>query len=170
MRANYIILVISLSLAGCGPSQQTLDATATAVEAGRLLAVQHYQETQSADATHWAEATPRPTATPDTRPESEKRFDRCVHTSEIIYVIKGNNVSAVSVTLENDTNGTEQGDYKLPFCIPYSNFKSGDFLYISAQIIQGNGNIECVIYDGDKVIAQSRASGRASIATCSGKR
>jgi hypothetical protein len=87
----------------------------------------------------------------------------------IRYVISGTGVTAVSLTWKNDTGGTEQGDYEVPFCKIYTGFKSGDFLYISAQITEptsGAGSITCSIYDGSDVVAKANASSFPSIATC----
>lgn len=109
--------------------------------------------------------TPGPTFTPDSRSDFEKCRDSG---SGVRYVISGTNVDAVSLTWENDTGGTNQGDYLIPFCVPYRGFESGGFVYISAQIETGSGNIICVIYEESKKIAEARASGFASIATCSG--
>ena len=109
----------------------------------------------------------RPTSTQDTRSD----FEKCVESGVgVRYVISGENVSAVSVTWENDTGGINQGDYMVPFCTTYKGFLSGDFLYISAQIIRpttGAGSIIVEIYDGDRVISRAEASGFPNIATCS---
>lgn len=108
--------------------------------------------------------------TPDTRSD----FEKCVENTRFVrYVITGDGVSGVSLTWANDTGGTEQGDYKLPFCLPFDGFKSGDFLYLSAQIIQptsGAGTITCTIYDGNTVVSTAKASGFPKIATCSGSK
>ena len=110
------------------------------------------------------------TPTPDRR----SRFERCVQSNEgVRYVIVGNGVTAVSLTWQNDTGGTDQGDYRVPFCKSYFRFRRGDFLYISAQIIRPTsyaGSIECRIYDGETIIARGHASGFAAIATCSGSK
>ena len=106
-----------------------------------------------------------PTSTPSP-------FDKCLQLEGAVkYVITGHTVEAVSVTWQNDTGGTEQGDYLLPFCVPYDGFQSGDFLYVSAQIIEpteGAGNIQVQIYDGSSLLSEAGASGFASIATCEG--
>jgi len=97
--------------------------------------------------------------TPDTR----SNFEKCVESTNYVrYVITGEDVSAVSLTWANDMGGTEQGDYKLPFCVPFDGFVSGDFLYISAQIISptsGAGKITCKIYVGNTVVSMANASG-----------
>lgn len=102
---------------------------------------------------------------------SRSPFDKCFETEKgIKYVITGDGVDSVFLTLENETGETEQGNYNLPFCRLFSGFPSGSFLYMSAQINQptsGAGSIKCSIYDGDAIIAEDAASGFAAIATCS---
>lgn len=93
-----------------------------------------------------------------------------VSTHTVRYEVVGDGVSAVSLTWENGTGGTDQGDYNLPFRMTYS-MERGDFVYISAQIIRptsGAGSIECHIYVDGVERYSARASGFASIATCSG--
>lgn len=111
---------------------------------------------------------PQPTATPDARTPLE----RCIYSGAgVRYVVTGKNVRGVSVTLQNDTGGTDQGDYQLPICKNYSGFSYGDFMYISAQIIsptEGAGTIKCQIWNGEELVAEANASGFASIATCDG--
>ena len=157
------ILTILLVL-GCGPSGAEQAATATSQSVESETREVSYSQTQTAQPTY----TPRPTATPDRR----SPFEKCVQSGRgVRYVIIGERVNAVSLTWENDSGGTDQGDYKIPFCKPYTGFKRGDFLYISAQIIKptsGAGSIKCRIYDGNTIVAEANASGFASIATCSG--
>jgi hypothetical protein len=89
----------------------------------------------------------------------------------IRYEITGTGVNGVSLTWQNDTGGTEQGDYSVPFRKTYK-FNVGEFVYISAQIIEpteGAGSIDCHIYVDEKEIYTSHASGFPSIATCSGE-
>lgn len=107
---------------------------------------------------------PEATSTPDLRSD----FEKCFQSSGVRYIIAGSSQTSVSLTFQNDTNGTEQGEYSVPFCMPYENFYINDFLYISAQISSEYGSITCAIYDGDRKIAESKASGFASIASCSG--
>jgi hypothetical protein len=111
----------------------------------------------------------RGTPTLDTRTPLEK----CVESRGVKYVVTGEGVLATALTWQNDTGGTEQGEYGVPFCKQYTGFESGDFVYISAQFIRATnlakiGNITCRIYDGDSIIAEGHADGFASIATCSG--
>lgn len=80
-------------------------------------------------------------------------------------------VSKISITLQNDQGGIEQGEFSLPFCRDFSNFFRGDFLYISAQIIQPTqnaGQITCKIYQDNELISQATANDFPSIASCSG--
>jgi hypothetical protein len=112
--------------------------------------------------------TPRPTQTPDTRSD----FDKCEQSGiGVRYVITGTGVEGISITEQNDSNGINQGDFGLPYCNIFMNFSSGDFIYISAQIIyptDGAGSITCKIYHGDSLLAIGAASGFPNIATCSG--
>jgi len=160
------VLLIGLSVISCGnvPTDAERFATATtyALISETRKAVVHL--TQTAEPTRIPRA-PADTPTPDTR----SPFEKCVESGRgVRYVIAGEGVDAVSLTWENDSGGSNQGDYNVPLCKTYTNFEDGDFLYISAQIILGGGQISCYIYDGNSVIARANASGFASIATCSG--
>ena len=99
------------------------------------------------------------------------KLERCVKSGRgVRYVVEGD-VYSVSLTWQNDMGGTEQGEYDLPFCVPFYGFTSGDFLYISAQINQLTsrpGDIKCRIYDGAQLVSEARAHGTVEIATCSG--
>lgn len=131
----------------------------------------NFQVTGTANAiSYWATKTANPSPTPmPTKKLTD--FEKCEQSGiGVRLVVDGKNVSAVSLTWQNDTNGTEQGDYKVPFCKPYLGFSSSDFLYISAQIIlptSGAGSITCKIYDGNEILAEASASGFPNIATCS---
>ncbi len=144
------------------PAVQTaIAATSTAEEIASVTRSAASAQTRTA----MPSRTPRPTATRDTR----SAFEKCVQAGRgIRYVISGERVDTVFLAWVNDTGGTEMGTYKVPFCAPYSGFRTGDFLYISAQIDSGGGRIQCRIYDGVQVIAEGSASGFASITTCSG--
>jgi hypothetical protein len=110
----------------------------------------------------------KPVPTPDRR----SPFEKCVQSGRgVRYVISGTGVTRVSLTWENDTGGTNQGESTLPVCKAFTGFQRGDFLYISAQIVaptSGAGSITCRIYDGASVIAEAQARGFPSIATCNG--
>jgi hypothetical protein len=99
-------------------------------------------------------------------------FEKCVESGRgVRYVVSGTLVNRVSLTWQNDTGGTNQGESTLPVCKAFTGFQRGDFLYISAQIAaptSGAGSITCRIYDGASVISEAQAHGFPSIATCSG--
>ena len=120
-------------------------------------------------------ANPTPTLSPVPTPNLKFALEKCVDSPGIKYVVKNNNGDSdlnqieISVTLQNDSNGTEQGKFVTPYCREFQGFNAGDFLYISAQInSEGFGEqVECIIYDENQIVSQSTASGFASIATCS---
>jgi hypothetical protein len=62
------------------------------------------------------------------------------------------------------SNGTEQAEYLIPFCAPYLNFRTGDFVYISGQITSDTGDLTCEIRHNNRTIAQGYASSFANIA------
>jgi hypothetical protein len=114
-----------------------------------------------------------PISLPSPIPTSSNTSD-CLHSPEgityIVYIsrIEGT-VNTISVNWENDNDGIEQGEYLLPFCRNYLDFSSGDFVYISAQILTPStnaGSITCKIYQDNYLIAEAEATGFASIATC----
>jgi len=85
--------------------------------------------------------------------KSNDQNDTSVSSGPVTYKITTESgvVYKVSLTFENDSGGTEQGDYSVPFTKSYYGFSSGDFLYISAQIIEPTenaGSISCKILDG----------------------
>jgi hypothetical protein len=161
MKITIFVLLVTL-LAACGPSQAELQATATA----RMATGIAMNAVRDLTLTAAPSRTPGPTSTPDKRSDLEKKADKCEHSgSGVRYVITGK-ASSVNITQQNDTGGTDQGDYKVPYCDMFTGFHSGDFLYISAQN-NGGGSITCKIYSGSSVIAQATANGEYAIATCS---
>ena len=167
MKIAILAILSIVLLAACGPTQEELLSTVTVEEATAGAMRAGVFQTQTA-----APSRTPPKAVATSTPDTRSPFDKCVQLGVgIRYVISGTGVTAVSLTWENDTGGTEQGDYKVPFCAPFRGFSYGDFVYISAQIIEptsGAGSITCFIYDGNTIVAQARASGFPSIATCSG--
>ena len=154
---KLVIILLALILVGCTPiatptPKPTLDINS------RMATQTAYLRTQSSK--------------PTNKPKSN--LEICVTSGiGVRYVIEGVGVTGVSLTFENDTGGTDQGDYNMPFCKTFTNFDSNDFLYISAQIIlptSNAGSITCKIYDGSTVISEAHASGFPSIATCSGSK
>src|SRR3990170_2002420 len=73
----------------------------------------------------------------------------------VTYEITGS-ADAVSITLENSTNGIDQGDYAVPFRRSAEFSADTSFLYISAQIIrptEGYPTITCrIIAENGKVL------------------
>ena len=72
-----------------------------------------------------------------------------------------------SFTWQNETGGTEQGDYKVPF---KKTFKAeyGQFVYISVQNNYKTGSVTCKIIVNGKEFKSSTSEGAYKIATCSG--
>lgn len=90
----------------------------------------------------------------------------------VVYEINltSGNVSAVSITLNNATGDTEQGDYKVPYRTAFKMCDTWNFKYISAQIIEPTfnaGKIQCKITVDGVVVSTANASGFPSIAGCS---
>ncbi len=87
---------------------------------------------------------------------------------QVAYEITGSAI-AIPITMENNTNGTEQATESMPFKWTGKFEERNPFLYISAQILRpttGNPEITCrILVDGVQV-AKTTASGFASIATC----
>lgn len=157
--STLTLIVVILFLSACIPAEVDEGAAAETSEARRTRIA----------LTQDAAPTRTPNLAPAATPDKRTLFEKCAQSGiGVRYAISGENVSVVSITLENDAGGSDQGDYKVPFCRKYRDFQTGDFLYISAQISTGSGNIKCQIYDGSTLIAEGNASGFASIATCSG--
>jgi hypothetical protein len=85
----------------------------------------------------------------------------------VTYEVTGDGAYSGSMTYENETGGTEQGDYKLPFRKVFD-MGFGDFAYISAQNNGESGKITCrILIDGIEW-KKSTSSGAYAIASCSG--
>lgn len=94
--------------------------------------------------------------------------DTLTGTSNIEYRVTGFNVQRVSLTYESEGGGTAQVSNAT---IPWSHAfkaKKGDFLYISAQIVQGTGSVTVTIAKSGETFKTTTSSGFASIATASG--
>jgi hypothetical protein len=113
--------------------------------------------------------TPRPTSTPDNRTNEERDFDNCLNSTQgVRYVILGEEtIHRISLTLQNDTGGTEQTVSGHNYCRIFTKFRTNSFLYISGQITNGFGSVRCFIFDGYKAVATASSFGSYSIATCS---
>jgi len=87
--------------------------------------------------------------------------------SDMEYRITGS-ASRVSITYENGSGGTDQiSNRALPWSYAFDG-ERGDFVYVSAQIVEGNGSITVSIYKGGDLFESAFASGFAAIATSSG--
>ena len=157
MKKVWLLLILSfIALSACGPSDAEKSAS--------FYATSDAIKTK-AYTTKLAGPTSTPWSTP--KPDTRSPFEQCVQSNiGVRYVITGDKTQGASITLENDTGGTEQGDFKVPYCNTLTSFNSGDFLYISAQNL-GSGEITCQIYAYSKVIAQATSNGQYAIATCS---
>lgn len=85
------------------------------------------------------------------------------------YSITGS-ASRVDITYANSSGGTSQASgISLPWTYSLSGLKSGDFLYVSAQISSTTGGSAVVTINKDgKYLQSGSANGFATIATASG--
>jgi len=94
--------------------------------------------------------------------------DTLTGTSNIEYRVTGFNIQRVSLTYESEGGGTAQiSNSTVPWSYAFK-AKEGDFLYISAQIVEGTGSVTVSILDGGDMWKTTSSSGFASIATVSG--
>ena len=86
--------------------------------------------------------------------------------SDIEYRVSG---TAVRVSLKYETkNGTsENSSATLPWTLSRQ-AKKDDLLYVSAQIIEGDGTVTAEIHKGGKLLNSSTSTGAGAIATASG--
>ena len=86
--------------------------------------------------------------------------------AEVIYEVKGTAMAA-SITMTNNTGGTEQiSRVYLPWSIYYDEFHT-DFLYISAQNKMDVGTITTNIYYNGVLVKSSTSKGSHVISTSS---
>ncbi len=85
---------------------------------------------------------------------------------QVIYEITGN-AQNVSITLSNEGDQTEQGNYAVPFKKSYTK-KLGQFVYISAQNLGDFGSVTCTIYIDGAVYKTATSNGAYTIAQCNG--
>lgn len=117
-------------------------------------------------------------ATPYAATQPQRDRDRPAVTScrTVIYYVEGTARSA-TVTIENDTGGTDQRDN---LTVPVASektgihginagcFDPGDFVYVSAQNEDDTGDISCRIEADGIVVASSSSSASYGIASCDG--
>lgn len=82
---------------------------------------------------------------------------------------------SATYTIQTDSGGTSQGETDLPMKnkaggtgLSFTNFKTGDFVYLSVQNSNAAGSVTCRITVGDLVIAENTSTGGYAIATCKG--
>jgi hypothetical protein len=86
--------------------------------------------------------------------------------SDIEYRVSGTAVR-VSVKYETESGTSEDGSVTLPWTFTRE-AKDDDLLYVSAQIIEGDGTVTAAIYKSGKLFNSSTSTGTAAIATVSG--
>lgn len=92
--------------------------------------------------------------------------DSITGASNIEYRVSGT-ATRVSLTYETEGGTSQVASVALPWSYSRRATK-GDFLYISAQIVQGTGTVTTSIYKGSDLFKTSSSSGFASIASASG--
>jgi hypothetical protein len=83
------------------------------------------------------------------------------------YLLAGT-APEVSVTLNNETGGTEQFTTTLPYERALPTAPPNGFVYISAQNQADYGDVTCTITAGFGILQTATSSGAYVIATCSG--
>jgi hypothetical protein len=106
-----------------------------------------------ATSTPKAIATPRPVATSSTY--------------SVVYNVYGIGTNRASLTIENETGGTEQKDVTLPWSETFT-AEYGQFVYLSAQNDKDSGTIKCEILVNNQTLQSSTSDGAYAIASCSG--
>lgn len=88
-------------------------------------------------------------------------------TFSVVYSVIGTDTDAASLTIRNETGGTEQMDVRLPWSKRFD-AESGQFVYLSAQNENDSGSIKCEILVNDARIQTAESDGAYAIASCSG--
>jgi hypothetical protein len=86
-------------------------------------------------------------------------------THNVIYTVSGSALRA-SVTVENESGGTEQHTISLPWTKEFQ-AKDGQFVYLSAQN-QGFGSLEAVIYVDGQPLQRAETTEQYGIASARG--
>lgn len=73
-----------------------------------------------------------------------------------------------TVTAESSDGGTTQRTGLLPITGTFTQFHTGDFVYVSVQNGQGQGSVTCRITVDGVVVSENTSSGGYTIATCQG--
>ena len=72
-----------------------------------------------------------------------------------------------TVTMQTD-NGTSQSSGLLPATATFTQFNTGDFVYVSVQNGQGLGSVTCRVTVDGVLVSENTSSGGYTIATCQG--
>jgi hypothetical protein len=86
--------------------------------------------------------------------------------SDIEYRVSGT-ANRVSLRYETDNGTAENSSTSLPWSFTRK-VENDDLLYVSAQIIEGDGTVTAAIYKGSNLIISSTSTGAGAIATASG--
>jgi hypothetical protein len=86
--------------------------------------------------------------------------------SDIEYRVTGT-AERVSLRYETENGTSENASTTLPWSFTRK-AEEDDMLYVSAQIIQGDGTVTAAIYKGDQLLNSSTSTGAGAIATASG--
>lgn len=92
---------------------------------------------------------------------------------EVVYAADGETTKTASYTLRTSDGGTRQGDFDIPLRnkeggvgLTFTDFDSGDFVYLSIQNSEGYGSVTCqIIVDGVEV-SRNTSDGGYKIASC----
>lgn len=100
-------------------------------------------------------------------------------THTVVYQADGagaRGIRTANYTLQTDNGGTSQGSANLPMKntaggtgLTFTNFHSGDFVYLSVQNQDAAGSVTCRIVVDGVVISENTSTGGYVIATCKGQ-
>jgi hypothetical protein len=86
--------------------------------------------------------------------------------SDIEYRVSGT-ANRVSLRYETENGTAENSNATLPWSFTRK-AENDDLLYVTAQIIEGDGTVTAAIYKGSNLIISSTSTGAGAIATASG--
>lgn len=93
--------------------------------------------------------------------------DSITGASDIRYSVQGIAGTRVSLTYESGSGTSQNSSAAVPWSYSFKADKD-EFLYVSAQIVQGTGPVTVTIFDDEKSIGSQTATGFAAIASVSG--
>jgi hypothetical protein len=83
---------------------------------------------------------------------------------------------SATYTIQTDDGGTSQGETNLPMVntaggtgLTFTNFRTGDFVYLSVQNRDAAGSVTCRITVDGRVLSENTSTGGYVIATCQGR-